>query len=100
VSLTGARPSSYRERLVDLQNDGTLLADTMDEVIKVCDELADEVGAQAMRDGGVDGQWQSREVVVHGLGPEKVRISVKGWWVDHYFSGGISAVVTPVDGGE
>ena len=90
--------AAIRERLVKYENDGEILPDTLTDVLAAADQLADEVGAHAMKDGTVDGTWKSREVVVRGRGTHKVEFTVMAWWHNHYFTGDIGSILmTPED---
>lgn len=86
--------AAIRERLVDLANEGTLLADTRDEVIEAADKLADEVGEMAMQAGTVHGEWESPPAEVNGPGSQVVKIWVKGHWDSHYFTGSLSTHIS------
>jgi hypothetical protein len=79
--------AAVREMLVDAHKDHVVLEDTFEEAVRLADQLCEEVGAQAMAAGTVDGSWQSREASVKGLGNEKVELQVTGWWGDGYFTG-------------
>ncbi len=86
--------AAIRESLVDLANDGTLLADTRDAVIEAADKLAEEVGEMAMQAGTVHGEWESQPAEVNGPGSQVVKIWVKSHWESHYFTGSLSTLIS------
>lgn len=80
--------AAVREQLVDRRND--IDPNIFEQVVDLADTLADEVGAEAMRAGTVDGEWSSRPVQVTGRGEHRLEFRIVGWWADHYFSGSIA----------
>jgi hypothetical protein len=86
--------AAVRERMVDAQKDGIVLLDTFEQAVALGDRLCEDVGAQAMAAGTVDGKWQSAEESVTGLGNEKVVLQVTGWWGDGQFTGSASITMS------
>jgi len=85
--------AAVREQLVNEQKSGILLADTFEAAVQLGDRLCDQVGAQAMAAGTVDGSWTATDSIT-GLGAEKVELTVTGWWGDGMFTGSAAWTMT------
>ena len=89
--------ASVREQLVDMHKDHVVIEDTFEQAVALADRLCENVGAQAMAAGTVDGEWVSPEESVTGLGDEKVEIQVTGWWGYGQFTGRASITMHSMD---
>jgi hypothetical protein len=88
--------AAIREQLVDLANEGAILADTRDEAIAAADKLAEEVGTMAMQAGTVHGSWESQTAEVAGPGNQRVQLQVTGYWGAGYFTGSVGVTHNPM----
>ena len=89
--------AAIREQLVDMRKDHVVIEDTFEQAVALADRLCENVGAQAMTAGTVDGQWVSPEESVTGLGDEKVVIQVTGWWGYGQFTGSAAITMSSMD---
>lgn len=92
--------ATIREWFIDFYNDPTqhmdVLMDTVEEWIRVADELAEDVGRQAMASHDAHGRWTSPERVVEH-GGLRARIEVTGEWGAGIFVGWPSFTVGPIE---
>jgi hypothetical protein len=91
--------AAVREQLVDMRKDRVVIEDTFEQAVALADRLCENVGAQAMAAGTVDGQWVSPEESVTGLGNEKVEIQVTGWWGYGQFTGRAAVTMHSMESG-
>ena len=71
--------------------------DVLEEIIDAGDQLAHEVGAEAMRWRDVHNQWVSRAVQIRGRGDRRVQFQVTAWWSADRLTGGVSSVTMCAD---
>ena len=64
--------------------------DILDDIVARADELAEELGAQAMQSRDMHAEWRSRVVEVKGRGSHKVTFGVMAWWDSHYLTGAVT----------
>ena len=84
--------AGIREWFVDRDD---IQPDIIDALVAKGDELAAELGAEAMKSSDMHAIFRSREVAVTGRGAHKVEFGVMAWWDSHYFTGTVSpALIT------
>jgi hypothetical protein len=92
VDVAGELDLSYLKAVIrqSFAEHDNIQPDLIDDLVKAGDQIAAELGAQAMASGDMHGEWKSREVEVHGRGEHRVAFEVTAWWYNHYFTGVVS----------
>ena len=94
VDISGQLDLSYlkaaiRQTFADHDN---IQPDILDDLMRLGDQLAEELGREAMASGDMHGEWTSREVEVQGRGEHRVAFEIMAWWASHSFTGTVSSL--------